>query len=58
MKQIILTSAFLVLSALNMVAQSDVNQYVATWSTAIQLVEPHNMPPSPFLNGNSLRQIV
>ncbi|MDI6403009.1 hypothetical protein QLX67_13465, partial [Balneolaceae bacterium ANBcel3] len=32
--------------------------WVGTWSTAIQLVEPHNMPPEPGLSGNTLRQIV
>ncbi|MFW5973353.1 MAG: SGNH/GDSL hydrolase family protein, partial [Bacteroidota bacterium] len=33
-------------------------QWVATWGTAVQLVEPHNMPPEPGLEGNMLRQIV
>ncbi|MDG5766205.1 SGNH/GDSL hydrolase family protein [Balneolales bacterium ANBcel1] len=32
--------------------------WVGTWSTAIQLVEPHNMPPEPGLSGNTLRQVV
>ncbi|MBN1695748.1 SGNH/GDSL hydrolase family protein [candidate division WOR-3 bacterium] len=32
--------------------------WVGTWSTAPQLVEPHNNPPSPGLSNNSLRQIV
>ncbi len=32
--------------------------WVGTWSTAPQLVEPGNMPPSPGLTNNSLRQIV
>jgi lysophospholipase L1-like esterase len=32
--------------------------WVGTWSTAPQLVEPHNMPPSPGLTNNVLRQIV
>lgn len=32
--------------------------WVATWVTAEQLVEPHNNPPSPGLEGNTLRQIV
>jgi lysophospholipase L1-like esterase len=32
--------------------------WVGTWSTAPQLVEPHNMPPEPGLNHNTLRQIV
>jgi len=32
--------------------------WVATWSTAPQLVEPNNMPPAPGLNNNTLRQVV
>lgn len=32
--------------------------WVGTWSTAQQLVEPYNVPPSPGLTSNSLRQIV
>jgi len=32
--------------------------WVGTWSTAPQLVEPGNMPPSPGLTNNSLRQVV
>ncbi len=32
--------------------------WVGTWSTAPQLVEPHNMPPEPGLSNNTLRQIV
>ena len=33
-------------------------QLVTTWATAHQLVEPNNMPPAPYLDNNSLRQIV
>ncbi|HLP17473.1 MAG TPA: subclass B1 metallo-beta-lactamase [Bacteroidota bacterium] len=32
--------------------------WVGTWSTAPQLVEPHNNPPAPGLSNNTLRQIV
>jgi lysophospholipase L1-like esterase len=32
--------------------------WVGTWSTAQQLVEPHNNPPVPGLSNNTLRQIV
>jgi len=32
--------------------------WVGTWSTAPQLVEPHNNPPEPGLSHNTLRQIV
>lgn len=31
---------------------------VGTWSTAPQLVEPHNLPPEPGLSNNTLRQVV
>lgn len=37
---------------------NSVKKWVGTWSTAPQLVEPGNMPPSPGLTDNSLRQIV
>ncbi len=33
-------------------------KWVGTWSTAPQLVEPHNMPPEPGLTNNTLRQVV
>jgi lysophospholipase L1-like esterase len=33
-------------------------KWVGTWSTAPQLVELSNMPPSPGLTNNSLRQVV
>lgn len=32
--------------------------WVATWATAEQVVEPHNCPPVPGLENNSIRQIV
>ncbi len=32
--------------------------WVGTWNTAPQLVEPRNMPPSPGLSNNTLRQVV
>ena len=32
--------------------------WVTTWATAMQLVEPYNLPPAPGLEGNTLRQIV
>jgi lysophospholipase L1-like esterase len=34
------------------------NKWVGTWSTAVQLVETRNNPPSPGLTDNSLRQVV
>ena len=33
-------------------------KWVGTWSTAPQLVETGNMPPSPGLTNNSLRQVI
>ena len=32
--------------------------WVATWATALQVAEPHNLPPEPGLAGNSFRQTV
>jgi lysophospholipase L1-like esterase len=32
--------------------------WVGTWATAPQLVEPHNNPPAPGLSNNSIREIV
>lgn len=34
------------------------SSWVGTWATAQQLVEPHNVPPSPGLTNNTLRQII
>ena len=33
-------------------------KWVGTWTTAQQLVEPHNLAPEPGLSGNSIREIV
>jgi len=33
-------------------------QWVGTWATARQLVEPNNMPPAPGLSNNTLRQVI
>jgi len=38
-------------------SSSDDEIWVATWATAEQIAEPHNLPPVP-LAGNSIRQIV
>ena len=32
--------------------------WVTTWATALQVAEPHNCPPEPYLSGNSFRQTV
>ena len=34
------------------------DDWVTTWATALQVAEPHNLPPEPGLAGNSFRQIV
>ena len=51
----------MVLSSWSLLGQSNstaAKKWVGTWSTAPQLVETGNMPPSPGLTNNSLRQIV
>jgi lysophospholipase L1-like esterase len=37
---------------------SQAGEWVGTWATGPQLVEPRNMPPEPGLSNNTLRQIV
>lgn len=37
---------------------SQQKQWVGTWAASPQLVEPYNMPPSPGLTNNTLRQMV
>lgn len=54
-KILFLSMVMLGLSSLTMMAQS---KFVTTWASAQQVVEPHNLPPSPYLEGNSLRQII
>jgi lysophospholipase L1-like esterase len=34
------------------------SEWISTWATAQQLVEPHNLPPEPGLSNNTLRQVV
>ena len=59
MRKSILLLAAMWMAAMTMSAKKDgPTQYVATWTTAIQKVEPHNLAPAPGLSGNSLRQIV
>lgn len=47
---------FLCLSTTQSVAQS--GNWVGTWTTSPQLVEPHNNPPDPGLSNNTIRQVV
>jgi lysophospholipase L1-like esterase len=64
-----LSHSFCILLVLNIVCKApsfaetpikftSIPKWVGTWSTAPQLVEPGNMPPSPGLTNNSLRQVV
>ena len=38
--------------------KSNTQNWVGTWATAQQLVEPKNMPPAPGLTDNTIRQII
>lgn len=58
MKRIMMLLATVLMMGTMLSAKEDKLQYVATWTTAIQKVEPHNLAPAPYLEGNSLRQIV
>ncbi len=50
---------FIIFSAFETSGQSGLNEkWVGTWSTALQLVEPRNLPPEPGLSHNTIRQIV
>ncbi|MDE3057897.1 MAG: T9SS type A sorting domain-containing protein [Bacteroidota bacterium] len=51
---IIALAAFIFFSPLS----ASATKWVGTWSTAPQLVEPGNNPPSPGLSNNTLRQII
>ncbi len=56
-KNIIILASLLAIT--NFVSAQHKDKYaVATWTTAIQKVEPNNLPPAPYLTGNSLRQII
>lgn len=57
MKKFLLTSVISIALSMFTISMSAQN-WVGTWTTAEQLVEPHNLPPAPGLSGNSIRQIV
>lgn len=38
--------------------KTSTQNWIGTWATAQMLVEPHNMPPTPGLTDNTLRQII
>jgi lysophospholipase L1-like esterase len=53
--------AFIALSIVLLTSCTDPKNsqhWVGTWTTAQQLVEPHNMPPEPGLTDNTLRQVL
>lgn len=54
MKRIVILSLLLSLFCIS----SNAQKWVTTWASAQQLTEPHNLPPEPFLAGNSYRQII
>lgn len=58
MKKTMMLLAALLMIGMTLSAKEDKLEYVATWTTAIQKVEPHNLAPAPYLAENSLRQIV
>ncbi|MBQ8867586.1 MAG: SGNH/GDSL hydrolase family protein [Bacteroidaceae bacterium] len=58
LKKMATAGALSVLLATASCTQAEPTQWVGTWGTARQLVEPHNNPPAPGLGGNSIRQIV
>lgn len=58
MRKGVLLMVAMTMATVTLSAKSDKLQYVATWTTAIQKVEPHNLPPAPYLSDNSLRQII
>ncbi len=56
---VVLTFIFIIFSASETAGKSGTKEnWVGTWSTAPQLVEPRNMPPEPGLSHNTIRQIV
>ncbi len=50
--------AILILLLINTCFLNAGKNWVGTWATAPQLVEPHNNPPAPGLSNNSIREIV
>jgi len=61
-RSLIISLSFLLLLAVcspetTGISNSD-EEWVGTWRTAPQLVEPHNNPPAPGLSHNTIRQVV
>jgi hypothetical protein len=57
-KSALSTFAIFILIFFSSVIFSQTNEWVGTWTTSPQLVEPHNNPPEPGLSNNTLRQVV
>ena len=55
MKKILLSLA---LAAAVLLSGGCTREWVSSWATALQVAEPHNLPPAPGLADNSFRQIV
>jgi lysophospholipase L1-like esterase len=54
----VLLAAVACSSAPRTAASPERSPWVGTWATSLQIVEPANMPPTPGLTGNTLRQVV
>jgi lysophospholipase L1-like esterase len=53
----VITTTFIIFSFISF-GNAQPTKWIGTWSTAPQLVEPNNNPPSPGLSNNTLRQIL
>lgn len=51
-------SVLMILFLFALTAGAQDNQWVSSWSPALQVAEPHNCPPEPGLEGNWFRQIL
>ncbi len=58
MKRILYLATVLILALSFSLTASAKDKWVTTWATALQIAEPHNQPPAPYLANNSFRQIV
>ncbi len=57
-KSALSTFAIFILFFFSSVIFCQTNEWVGTWTTSPQLVEPRNNPPEPGLSNNTLRQVV
>lgn len=58
MNRFLRTAASVILVCAAVFSAQAKNDWVTTWATALQIAEPHNNPPEPYLANNSFRQIV